>query len=162
MDIIGQENYLIYPDGRVWSKWSKGRFMKPRITKCGYVCIGLRNKGQLPRQYLIHRLVALHYIPNPENKLYVDHINRIKTDNRLENLRWVTRSENEQNKGIRKDNTSGHNNVHYVCSKKVWKFQKTINKKTTRFTSKSKRDVLCCKFAFIMLSFKRENINRGC
>ena len=48
----------------------------------------------------IHRLIALHYIPNPENKPEVDHIDRERLNNNIDNLRWATRSENEKNKGI--------------------------------------------------------------
>jgi len=157
MDIVGQENYLIYSDGRIWSKkrskWSKGKFMKPRINKDGYFYLTLCNKGK-QTTHKIHRLVALHYIPNPENKLYVDHINRIKTDNRLENLRWATNSENQQNKGIRKDNISGHQYISYHKQSKRWVFKKTINNKLTNVTSKSKRDVLCFKFAYLILNIK--------
>lgn len=63
------------------------------------------NKGYL-RVYLsykkepnvkVHRLVANAFIPNPDNKPQIDHINTIKTDNRVENLRWVTNQENARN-----------------------------------------------------------------
>lgn len=47
--------------------------------------------------YKVHRLIAETFIPNPENKHEIDHINRNPQDNRVENLRWATRTENNRN-----------------------------------------------------------------
>ena len=129
MEIIGFENYLIYNDGRVFGK-KYNKFLKHRTNK-GYKHVNLSKQGK-HKTHKIHRLVAQHYIPNPENKPCVDHINRIKTDNRLENLRWVTLSENGQNQSKRVDNTSGHKYISYNKRDKHWKFQKTINNKMIR------------------------------
>jgi len=150
MEINGYENYLIYSDGRVWSKKGKGKFLKSTECKKGYLRVKLYNKGKR-KNYRINRLVALHYIPNPENKSQVDHINRIKNDNRIENLRWVTDSENQQNVGVRKDNTSGHKNIHYQKQNKKWRFQKNLNNKKYIKDCETKRDVLCFKFAYLIL-----------
>jgi hypothetical protein len=67
-------------------------------------------KSIYPRVY-IHRLVAEAFIPNPENKRVVDHINRIRHDNRVENLRWVTYSENKVNTDLYKCNKLGYKNI---------------------------------------------------
>ena len=93
-DIVGYEgHYAITPDGNVWSHKRKN-FMR-QLDHKGYKRVGLR-KADERKQYLVHRLVAESYIQNLENKPEVNHINCDKTDNRVENLEWVTRSENNQ------------------------------------------------------------------
>ena len=68
-----------------------------------------------------HRLLALAFIPNPNNLPHVDHINGNKKDNRLENLRWVSRADNEKNKGITSRNTSGQKYIMWDKGKERWK-----------------------------------------
>ena len=104
MEIQDYNDYLIYPDGRVFSKKSN-IFLKSGDV-AGYRRMAIWN-NQGKKQLYVHRLVAIHYIPNPENKPEVDHKNRIRDDNRVENLRWATISENEFNKGILCNNKSG-------------------------------------------------------
>jgi len=151
MEIIGFENYLIYNDGRVFSK-KYNEFLKPHTgNKHGYKVVRLSNEGKR-KTHTIHRLVAEHYIPNTENKRCVDHINRIRTDNRIENLRWATLSENQQNRTKQIDNTSGHKNIYYHKSSHGWAFSKMINKKETKKYFKSKIDCICYKFIFMLIN----------
>ena len=109
MEVVGYNNYLIYDDGRVWSKYNN-KFLKPFKNTDGYYMVDLFNDGK-GKKFKVHRLVALHYIPLVEGKDQVDHINNIKTDNRLENLHWVNHSENMINTPVQNNNKLGHKNI---------------------------------------------------
>lgn len=94
--LIDFDNYIIYEDGRIWSKYYE-KFMNGNIGTKGYLQIWLTCKDGKKRYFMKHRVIAYYFIPNLENKPQVDHINTIKTDNRVENLRWVHQSENNRN-----------------------------------------------------------------
>ena len=88
-------DYLITLDGKVFSMITM-KFLKPNNTMTGYLSAQLYDKKGGNRRRLIHRLVAEAYLPNPENKEQVNHINGIKSDNCLLNLEWNTSSENNK------------------------------------------------------------------
>lgn len=89
---IQGSSYLVTSDGDVMHNKNLKK-LKPKLTKSGYLELGIDIHGE--RKYSgIHRIVAKCFIPNPDNKPFVNHINGVKTDNRVDNLEWVTHQEN--------------------------------------------------------------------
>lgn len=88
------EGYGITSCGRVYSFKTK-RFLKPNKNYKGYLSVCLTNSNGYKKTVAIHRLVALTYIPNPNNLETVDHIDENKEHNYINNLRWMTRGENK-------------------------------------------------------------------
>lgn len=121
--INGYDNYLISDMGRVKSLYTN-RFLKP-ADRVGYNKVALFNKGKR-KDFNIHRLVAIHFLPNWNKKKCVDHKNRIRKDNRVYNLRWATYSENSLNtrypKGsVCKDKRYNSYCCEYYIKRKEWK-----------------------------------------
>ena len=102
-------SYEVSNLGNVKGKF--GKILKPGLHSRRYLQITICENGN-KKNMNVHRLVALCFLENPENKPEVDHINRKKTDNRVENLRWVTGSENTRNTGVHSDNKSGHKHIY--------------------------------------------------
>jgi hypothetical protein len=96
--VVGYEGlYEVSNLGRIKSIRFGEKIMKLRYDKGGYLTAGL-TKNNKQTILLVHRIVLKAFVGLPENKQECDHINRNRDDNRLENLRWVTRSKNQLNK----------------------------------------------------------------
>lgn len=92
LPIPGFEEYLVSNLGRVFSK-KTNRVLKPVKNGSGYLKVDLcKSGGVYPKK--VHRLVLSAFCPTLDSTLEANHINGIKTDNRIYNLEWVTRSEN--------------------------------------------------------------------
>ena len=92
--IPGYPDYSVGFDGTVISfKGKAPKVLKPCVYKSGYLYVVLCTGGKR-KNHLVHRLVAQAFIPNPGNKLEVNHIDGCKTNNHVSNLEWVTRKEN--------------------------------------------------------------------
>ncbi len=87
--------YQVSDKGRVWNVKTQ-RYIKPFEINSGYLCVHMVNKSGKRVNELVHRLVALTFIPNPENKSQVNHKNEFeKQNNCVENLMWATDKENK-------------------------------------------------------------------
>lgn len=88
--------YKINNNGEIWSCRHK-KILAQRFDSAGYRTYSLTKDG-ICKEITCHRLVAIQFIPNPDNLKFVDHIDRDKLNNNVENLRWVNRSQNMLNR----------------------------------------------------------------
>ena len=97
-DVVGYEGmYQVSNLGRVRRcLGNRFRYLRIHSKVRGYYYVSISKNG-IAKKIRVHQLVAQAFIPNPNNKPCIDHINAIKTDNRVENLRWVTHKENTNN-----------------------------------------------------------------
>lgn len=129
------ENYIINDSGvneqTVWST-KTNKWLKPKLISKGYYMVQLCKEGKA-KWFLLHRLVAKAFIDNPENKPYIDHINTITTDNRIENLRWCTRFENQNNELTRQHISEAKKGLSFSEEHKT-KLSEAHSKKVYQYT----------------------------
>ena len=118
------DNYEVSNMGNVRNKKS-GLILKHSLQN-GYYCVGLSINGK-SKYFRVHRLIALYFIPNPQNKQLVDHIDRNPLNNSINNLRWATPSENQMNKSIQKNNKSTQTGVYFDKHINRWLVKMYIN-----------------------------------
>ena len=123
--------YLRYEDGKLfWTQRAAQRLQIGDEAGGLYPKIGYRRVKFRDSIYLTHRIIWF-LIKKEQPPRILDHINNNKTDNRIENLREVTYSENEQNKNKQKNNTSGVKGVFWCTRDKKWIARVAKNRKRT-------------------------------
>lgn len=119
MDHIGLPNYSINKAGQVYSHhYEKFLVITPDYKGYDVVNLVLPDRRKVPQK--IHRLLALMFIPNPENKEQVNHINGVRNDNSLSNLEWATHRENSTHAvetGLYPQGKINTNMAHLICSR---------------------------------------------
>lgn len=129
-DIPGYEGeYSVSTDGKVYSHKS-GIELKQYRNDYGYMIVRLSKLGKT-KLWRVHKLMAITFLVKPKGfRVCVDHINRVRSDNRIENIRWVTSTGNGLNAGISKNNKSGRTGVWHDWNRKRWCSSIMLNNKT--------------------------------
>jgi hypothetical protein len=132
-EITGYEaftNYVLNTAGELRNN-KTGKLLKWSQNKAGYICVSLNQPPAKRKSISQHRAICCLFKPNPRNLPEVDHINRNKGDNRIENLQWASSLENQHNTGTRITNTSGEKHIFMIFKhgKPVWKIAIIFNGK---------------------------------
>lgn len=114
ISIRSYPQYVISSFGRIKNMKTNRILEYGKIS--GYDSVTLSNGGT-QKTFLVHRLVAQHFLKNPDNKPWIDHINGNKDNNHINNLRWCTASENNQNRANFKNKKSKYKGVSPIKNK---------------------------------------------
>lgn len=133
--VVDYPNYAVSNLGNI-KNLTTGIVIKGHLKDNKYLTVRLIKEKALK----IHRLVAIAFVPNPQNKPQVNHINAIKTDNRAVNLEWVNNRENVCHIAKKKETTSKYIGVHYRSYSN--RFIATINiKNKTKYIGSFEKEI---------------------
>ena len=136
---------------RRWHNANIHAIMKPSLDACGYLRTMILKNGEY-HTIKMHREIAKVFIPNPLNKPTINHINGIKTDNRIENLEWATQSENVSHAfAIGLENNAGEGHPRHKLTNAI-----VLRAREMRKTGMKYKDIAR------ELGFKKEVINDCC
>ena len=121
--IDGYDNYEISNQGNVRNT-DTGRILKLRKNCGGYLDVHLYKDG-IGKKFTIHRLIGLYFIPNPDNLPFIDHIDRNRSNNSIQNIRWISHSNNNRNKPKKQNSSSKYIGV--SLHKPTGKYQAKIS-----------------------------------
>jgi hypothetical protein len=124
--IQNYENYSVSSFGNVRNDMTN-KILKNLIDSNGYYQVNLYKNSKM-KSMKVHRLVANAFIEKLDGKPFIDHINNNRLDNNISNLRWVTHKENQMNKSMYYNNSSGVKGVTFKKAKNKWHAQIMIDK----------------------------------
>lgn len=133
-------DYSITADGSVYNK--NGLRIKPETSRNGYLRVSLSNKTTKHKRFLVHRLVAEAYIPNPYGLPQINHINEDRKDNRVENLEWCSPLYNlNYSNVIEKASIAKFRKVYCITTNEYFN---SVSEASTKYSIDISNIVACC------------------
>ncbi len=111
---IIEDDYVLFENDVILSL-KTNKFVGESISNKGYIVVWISNKRKL-----LHRLIAEAFIANPDNKPFIDHVDRNRMNNNLGNLRWCTASENNCNRRMLSNNKTGETCITKCTMAGIW------------------------------------------
>jgi hypothetical protein len=122
-EVNGYEGFYANENGLI--KRPNGTITPGHLNGCGYYHLRVGNG----KKVLVHRLIAIAFLDNPEGKLFCDHKDRDRTNNQVENIRWATQSDNSRNRTKQENTTSKFMGVHFREDSQKWQAGIKVNGK---------------------------------